>query len=263
MPNELLNTDIERAHSVRFPKEPSSEFDQNQAFFFLKEDGEERKIRFHDYDEIYDRPGLYEQLFYERLQCSSPKRVADALAHAITEADERVETLRVLDLGAGNGIVGKELKRFNVSRLVGADIIPEAKEAALRDRPGIYDDYVVADVTRLDARQKQSLEDWRFSAMTTVAALGFDDIPAAAFLSAVNIISDRGWIAFTIRTDFFADDDASGFARLIKALLYGDLVELHHLERYRHRLSIDGDPIFYFAIIARKRGPLSRTLLDA
>ncbi|QLC26855.1 methyltransferase [Parasphingopyxis algicola] len=254
---------MERPRNVRFPKESSHEFDQNQAFFFLEEDGKERKIRFHDYDEIYDRPGLYEQLFYERLQCSSPKRVADALAEAVNEAEERMEGLRVFDLGAGNGIVGAELKRFNIARLVGADILAEAKEAAMRDRPGIYDDYVVADVTRLDTAQKRSLEDWRFSAMTTVAALGFDDIPAEAFLSAANIISDRGWLAFTIRTDFLANEDASGFARLIKALLYEDLVELHHLERYRHRLSIDGDPIFYFAIIARKRGPLSKTLLDA
>ncbi|QLC26789.1 methyltransferase domain-containing protein [Parasphingopyxis algicola] len=249
-------------HNVRFPKESSYDFDQNQAFFFLEEDGEERKIRFHDYDAIYDRPGLYEQLFYDRLQCASPQRVVDALANAVKEAEDRVETLRVLDLGAGNGIVGEELKRFNVARLVGADIIPEAEQAATRDRPGVYDDYLVADITALDAKQKQSLEDWRFSAMTTVAALGFDDIPAEAFLSAANIISDRGWIAFTIRTDFLSNEDASGFAQLIKALLYGDLVELHHLERYRHRLSIDGDPIFYFTIIARKRGPLSRDLLD-
>ena len=41
-----------------------SYYDQDEAYFLLKEDGRELKIRFHDYDRIYDRAGLYEQLFY-------------------------------------------------------------------------------------------------------------------------------------------------------------------------------------------------------
>jgi hypothetical protein len=34
--------------------------------------GKTRRIRFHDYDEIYRVPGLYEHLFYEVLDCKSP-----------------------------------------------------------------------------------------------------------------------------------------------------------------------------------------------
>ena len=60
---------------------------------------------FHDYDAIYDRPGLYEQLFYERLRCSSPEVVTTRLARALKHEGETLETHRVLDLGAGNGIV--------------------------------------------------------------------------------------------------------------------------------------------------------------
>jgi len=35
--------------------------------------------------------------------------------------------LRVLDLGAGNGVMGEELKKHGASRLIGADIIYEAQ----------------------------------------------------------------------------------------------------------------------------------------
>jgi SAM-dependent methyltransferase len=249
-------------HALRFPKESLRKHSQSESYFFINEGGNEKKLRFHDYDSIYSRPGLYEQLFYERLACDSPRQIADSLANAIAGAGEAIEPQRVLDLGAGNGISGEELKRHAISRVVAVDIIAEARDAAMRDRPGVYDDYLVADMTTLAPEQERELRDWRFTALTTVAALGFDDIPAEAFFEAVNLIEEDGWLAFTIRTDCLSEDDTSGFARLIKRLLYGDLVELHHIERYRHRLSIDGEPIFYFAVILRKRGHLDHKLLE-
>jgi hypothetical protein len=36
-----------------------------------------------------------------------------------------------------------------VESVVGVDIIPEAQEAADRDRPGVYEDYYVVDLTRM------------------------------------------------------------------------------------------------------------------
>lgn len=54
------------------PKAESSYLNQEQSCFYLKESGKERKIIFRDYNEIYKTPGLYEQLFYDRLKCSSP-----------------------------------------------------------------------------------------------------------------------------------------------------------------------------------------------
>ncbi len=251
-------------YRIRFPRESSRELGQNQAFFFVGDPGtdDDVKLRFHDYDDIYGRPGLYEQLFYERLQCVSPNMVANRLARAIAASGEPIERLRVLDLGAGNGIVGEELKTYNIARLVGLDIIPSAKTSAFRDRPGIYDDYLIADMTALSDAQSGELSDWRLNAMTTVAALGFDDIPAKAFLSGVEAIANDGWIAFTIKADFLGDSDATGFADVIRKMLYDELVELHHLERYRHRLSIDGEPLFYFVIVARKKGPLPDNLLS-
>jgi len=38
----------------------------------LGSDGSQRRIRFHDYEDIFAIPGLYEHLFAERLCCDSP-----------------------------------------------------------------------------------------------------------------------------------------------------------------------------------------------
>src|SRR5690606_34320718 len=64
-------------YNIKFPITPPHELAQDEAYCHLVEGGEERKIRFHEYGEIYKRPGLYEQLFYQRLKCNSPRKVAD------------------------------------------------------------------------------------------------------------------------------------------------------------------------------------------
>jgi len=254
--------DARPPYQIRFPKESGEMLAQNEAYFFLDHDSDNQRVRFHDYATVYSRIGLYEQLFYDRLQCNSPEVVSDRLARALRNARCPIEALRVLDLGAGNGIVGEALKKRHASRLVGLDIIAEARDAAARDRPGVYDDYLVADMTALTAAQRKTLTDWRLDAVTCVAALGFDDIPAAAFVNAIELIADDGWLGFTIKADFLQSGDETGFAGLIKTLLHDDVVELHHMERYRHRLSIDGEWLFYFVIVARKRGPLPAALID-
>ena len=40
----------------------------------------------------------------------SPSIVTEVLKHSLSQSDQRLNELRVLDLGAGNGIVGEELK---------------------------------------------------------------------------------------------------------------------------------------------------------
>jgi len=252
----------ENQHVIRFPRQSSRELGQNEAFFYLVEDGEDKRIKFHDYAAIYDRPGLYEQLFYDRLRCTSPQVVVSRLVEAVRHAGEMVEPLRVLDLGAGNGIVADEMNRHGVARLVGLDIIQRAREAALRDRPSGYDEYLVADMTAPDAATSKALDQWRLDALTCVAALGFDDIPAAAFIAAMDKIAADGWLAFNIKTDFLQGADKGGFAALVKTMLDRDLVELHLLERYRHRLSIDGEWLEYFVLVARKRGALSADIRE-
>ena len=240
-------------HRLRFPKTESSALHQDEAYFYLLKQGRQHKIRFHDYNKIYRIPGLYEQIFYDRLKCNSPAKVATILASAVRQSQDQFTELRVLDLGAGNGMMGEELKKHGVSRLVGVDIIPEAYEATIRDRPGLYDAYYVEDFTNLQQDNREEIVSWQFDCMVSVAALGFGDIPTQAFMEALNAIVDDGWVAFNIKESFFDPDDQTGFSKMIRELIFSKHLDVYHIERYRHRLSIEGEPLYYYAIVGKKR----------
>ena len=254
---------MQKRYRIQFPKAESSDLEQDQSYFYLQESGKERKIRFHDYNEIYKMPGLYEQLFYDRLKCSSPVKVTSILEAAVRQSCDNFSELRVLDLGAGNGMMGEELKKSGVSRLVGVDIIDEAYEATIRDRPGIYDAYYVEDFTSLNAEKKEDIQSWECDCMVTVAALGFGDIPVKAFMEAFNMIKSEGWVAFNIKDSFFDTTDDSGFSKMIRELTFSKYLDVYYIERYRHRLSIDGEPLYYFAIVARKKADVPDEYLQS
>jgi hypothetical protein len=241
-----------KRHRIQFPKPESSSLNQDEAWFYLQDTDDQRKIRFHDYDEIYKVPGLYEQIFYDRLKCTSPTKVASILESAVKQSEANLTELRILDFGAGNGMMGEELKKHGVARLVGVDIISEAYDATVRDRPGLYDAYYVQDFTDLDSETREDIASWQCDCMVTVAALGFGDIPTKAFIEAFNIIKPEGWIAFNIKESFFDAKDKTGFSSMIRELIFSDYLDVYHIERYRHRLSIEGEPLFYFAIAGRK-----------
>ena len=239
-------------HRIQFPRNEITDLAQDEVYFYLIENGQKLRLRLHDYDLIYQRPGLYEQVVYERLKCSSPRKVGEILHQTLAAADEPFTELRVLDLGAGNGMMGEVLKSYGVARLVGADIAGAAKEAAHRDRPGVYDEYYVADFANLDADLAEEISEWAINCLTAVAALGFGDIPLSAFFQALNLVKMDGWVALNIKDTFLDRADTSGFSRFIRELISSQYLEIYHLEKYRHRFSMEGVPLFYFAIVARK-----------
>ena len=247
-------------HDISFPITEPGALQQDQSYFLLREDGQTLRLRFHDYGEIYKRRGLYEQLFYDRLRCNSPGKARDVLLKVLADSQQDVHSLRMLDLGAGNGMMGELL---DAARVIGVDILPEARAACERDRPHAYDAYYVTDMARLDAGQAQQMKSWQLDGLSCIAALGFGDIPVAAFAQAFNLISAGGWILFNIKESFLHEDDCTGFSRLVKELMVSDTLEVHHLERYRHRLSIDGAPLFYFVMAARKRADIHARWLSA
>ncbi|MBC3192350.1 class I SAM-dependent methyltransferase [Pseudonocardia sp. C8] len=235
--------------------QPTESVEQDMEYCVLDTGDGWTEYRFHDYAELYKVPGLYERLFYDILQCQSPPVVCDLLAEQL--AAERIDPagIRVLDVGAGNGIVGEELRARGIGKVVGVDIIPEARDAAERDRPGIYADYHVIDLTALDGDRASAIASGGFDALTCVAALGFGDIPPEAFRAALDMVAVDGFVAITLRDDFLSDDDTSGFAGLIRSLLETGELEQLGSTVYRHRLATSRDPLLYRAVVARKRRP--------
>lgn len=220
------------------------------------------RLRFHDYEQIYTRPGLYEQVFYERLKCNSPKKVGELLKRALDASEQAFTEMRVLDLGAGNGIMGEVVKSYGVARLIGVDIIPAAKDACYRDRPGVYDEYYVGDFTNLTADVNDEIADWSIDCLTSVAALGFGDIPPSAFFQGLQFVETNGWVAFNIKETFLDRSDMSGFSRFVRELIFSEYIDICHIERYRHRLSMEGTPLYYFALVAQKTAKIPADLLQ-
>jgi SAM-dependent methyltransferase len=243
-------------YEIRIPRAGDARFDQDEEWCEVLIEGQPRRIRFHDYDEIYSIPGLYERLFYELLECDSPRAVMALLGKELRSRGRQASTLRVLEVGAGNGMVGAELDELGVSTIVGVDIIEEAAMAAERDRPGVYDDYLVLDLTAIPPDTRRDLGGRGFNCLVTVAALGFGDIPPDAFANAYNLVEPGGLVAFNIKEDFLTDGDGSGFSRLIREGLADGSLHMTRERRYRHRLSISGEPLHYVAMIAEKRADL-------
>ena len=131
---------------LRLPDDAHAAADQDEEWCEVEYDGRTRRLRFHDYADIYSIPGLYERLIYEELRCESPRVIARLVSDELERRGTDPDSLRVLDLGAGNGIVAEELRDIGAGHFVGVDIIEEAAEAAERDRPGLHDEYVVADL---------------------------------------------------------------------------------------------------------------------
>jgi hypothetical protein len=252
-----------KRHRIQFPSQDVRELRQDEVFFYLLDGDEKEKIRLHDYKRIYEIPGLYEQVVYERLKCQSPSTVSEVLRSAVAQSDQRLSELRVLDLGAGNGVVGEEVKKHGVSRLVGVDIVPEAQVATERDRPGVYDMFYVMDFCNLTDDERAELSSWSPDCLISVAALGFGDVPAKAFLEAFNTIGEEGWVAFNIKVTFFDRSIDWGFSQLIRELIFSEYLDLYQLQRYRHRLSIEGEPLYYFALGGRKKADVPASFVDS
>jgi predicted TPR repeat methyltransferase len=233
---------------------------QDSEWFEIYEEGRWRRLRFHDYGEIYKRPGLYEYLFYDKLQCQSPKRVVGLLREVREDLDS-CEPLRAIDFGAGNGIVGTELRRIGAVSVTGMDILEEARVAAQRDYPGAYSDYIVADMTNPPAEVHRRLRALRPNVLTCVAALGFGDIPPRAYYNAAGYVELGGLLAFNIKAEFLDARYTYGFSELMRCMVNEGVVRLEATRRYRHRLAANGEPIHYTAMVATKLAEIPESML--
>lgn len=248
--------------TVHLPTSPG-ELDQDEEFCTVEIRGERRRVRFHEYGEIYQVPGLYEHLFYDLLGCTSPSVVTSLLAAELRVAGVDPASLVALDFGAGNGMVGERLWNLGVPVIVGIDLLEQARAAAQRDRPDVYEDYLAADVTALCDADRERLGRWTFTCLTCVAALGFDDVPPPAFAAVFNLLAPSGWLAFNIRARFAATaSDETGFSALLRRMSREGVVRELARTRYTHRRSVTGEALPYVAVIARKQRDIPPDWLD-
>ena len=247
---------MERQFAVRFPR-ASSILDLDEEYFTVVQGQQELKIRLHDYHEVFAIPGLYELVYCKMLKGVSHKKLSALLLEEVVREGCAPSELRALDLGAGNGLVGEMLIKKGVAAVVGLDIITEARAAAMRDRPDIYDEYYVDNVLNLAAPTREKLEKRGLNCLVCGSALGFGDVSSAALQAAFNLISDGGWVAFNIEERFNKPGNSSGFHQLIHRAEKSGALDIRVRERYCHRISMAGYPIHYVAVVGLKRSEIS------
>ena len=228
--------------------------DQTQESLVLTHpDGRTERFRLHEYSRVYAVPGLYEEVVQRRLQCASPRRLADLLVTCAADAGVEPAELSVFDLGAGNGVVGEELRARGVATLLASDNVAAARDAALRDRPGLYAEYLVGDTDDLP-QVADLIGAHRLNGLVAAGALGLGHISAGSFHRLWSAFAGEAWFAVSVHEEL-AEPGASDFGDYLAEFAQrGDWGDIVVRERFRHRLTMAGAPIHYLAIVARK-GP--------
>jgi len=211
---------------------------------------DEEIVHLHDYERLYGVPGLYEHIVQELLACRSPQVATDALADALTELALEPSEVVLLDLGAGTGIVGELASAIGIATIVGLDALDAARTACLRDRPGIYRDYLVGDLAAPPAELLTILERHRPTALISAGALGGTHASGAALVNALALLRTANPVVFTIDERWTRTDAPGGFRTLVARLLASGQLRLLRRSRFQHRISTSGNPIYYELIVA-------------
>jgi hypothetical protein len=178
------------------------------------------------------------------------------LAAAVDKLGWARASVRVLDVAAGNGVSGEALAAEGLRPVLGTDIVPAAREAALRDRPGLYDDYRLLDLLHLDERRRALLAGLGACALSCVAPVGEHpaQLPPEALAAAAATLTPDGLVAY-MHDPAFGTPDAVTPELWTRGL--GPDVRADELERrrYVHRHTVNGEPFEMEGVVWRLRRP--------
>lgn len=216
--------------------------------------GSRRRVAFHDYGAIYSIPGLYERVFYETLGMRSTEEVVRLYGEALSAEGLDPAEQRVIDFGAGNGLGGDALRALGVGELVGIDIEPTARTAAHRDRPGVYDDYLVGDLGTWSPDELAALAARKPTAVLSLSAVGIGHIPPRVLGRALSVLRPGGLYGFAVKPVLLPGSSdpegrATGFPEFLRSLR--EHTEVLAETSYVHRKRPDGSDDLAVAWVGR------------
>jgi len=184
----------------------------------------------------------------------SAEVVVGLYAQALSEQGLSPARQRVLDFGAGNGIGGAELRAAGVGYVAGLDLEPEARAAAERDRPGVYDHYLVGELGSSHDTLLSDLRALAPTALLALSAIGVGHVPPNALAQALDLLDPGGLFAFAVTPNLLpgsedAEGQASGYPGFL-ADLFERSEELGRAE-YVHRRYADGSDHPAVAVVGR------------
>ena len=241
---------IPKVYNLKFEQPGTSR--QSDEFFTATIEGKERRFNIHDYDTLYAVPWLYDIALYHGLECRTPTEMANAIDGVW--ADEKVDrqALRVLELGAGSGAFGQELRRIGVGRLEALDISNLAAQAGGRDRPNLYDDYHVDDLTQLKDEVHAALCLAKFNVVAMASATGWGNhIPLDGFEQAFKLLQPSGWFIFHVKPND-PDPECIELCNWIERKFKDGELRQRYRASHFHRRSSNGQDIFYDVVIGTK-----------
>jgi hypothetical protein len=214
------------------------------------DDGSEEIVHLHDYSRLYGVPGLYEHIVQELLGCRSPQVAAEALARALKRLALDPAHVRLLDLGAGTGLVGELARGLGIATVVGLDALAPAREACLRDRPDVYSDYAIGDLAAPAPELLAQLRRYRPDGLVAAGAFGGTHAPAQALVSALALLPAGAPVVFTIDERWMRTDGPGGFRTPVARLLESGELQLLERSHFRHRVTTSGEPVYYELLVA-------------
>ena len=217
-------------------------------------DGRVEEVRLHDYERLYALPGVYEQIVQGRLGCRSPAELAGMLGHAVDALGWARADMRVLDIAAGNGVSGEALAAAGLHPVLGTDIVPAARAAALRDRPGLYDQYLTLDLLALSDARRVAVTALHANALSCVAPVGEhgSELPPTALVAAAGLLAPDALVVYM-------HDPGRGVPDAVTAEVWtaglGAGTDAQELERrrYVHRHTVNGAPFEMDGVVWRLR----------
>jgi len=239
-----MNFTVKLPDSLKSP-ELNEEFVEVQF-----EDGRAENIFLHDYQRIYQIKNLFEEIFVNKLGSDSHNFVCRKLLSVMARRNLRPSESRVLELGAGNGVTSQTFKDNGFKSIVAIDVLPEAKEAAMRDRGATFEDYLVSDSSNLFPPDASALKN-KFDVLLIVAAIGMGHVDSHSIKAGFNLLNDHGILAFNIYSKLINQTPPTEFDEMLAQFtLYLDLLVR---EEYVHRKSVTGSDVKYTLFIFQKR----------
>ena len=124
---------------------------------------------------------------------SGPRAGAETLARYVIDKETKV-----LDAGAGTGMVGEELARLGFRHITALDLSPGMLKTA--NKKSVYEDLVVGELGKpLD------FETGRFAGTTCIGTLTFGHAPPESLDELVRVTEAGGAVVFSMRTDYYTE----------------------------------------------------------
>ena len=161
----------------------------------------------------YDQwAGLYDEDINEHFGYILPDRVSEIVANWLPG-----KAVKILDAGAGTGLVGQSLYALGFTDLMAIDLSEGMPEEA-RNK-GVY-----RDVLKMILGKPLSFETDSFDGVVCVGTFTLGHAPAESLDEFIRITKPGGYIFFTIRPDVYEDEGFKEKQSTLEALKYWEQV---------------------------------------